>query len=358
MQPDISSLVSQWARGTMCGVTWDRITRFLFGGSHMSEAGPAHSPDQQQIEMIAAMGQRMVDVVNESIQIAGHSKNIETRRSRVRVARERIAQLQELAADYPFIKIERLTDVERDLAKIDSETDRLADATQSNPALQSSFLKLSLNRQCDALSIPIDVLHADRIEGHWMVTGKAFQRPEDAALAHYQAEGWVGTACEGPAMLLLMKAASLDYLASVNAFGSRDDACMRFFEAQCIIHRKRAAAIVAEIERVAEATLRANLAEIFAQPDYAAIYPAMDAEALIAIWHALGRAQLARFARHIFDDPGYRAGWPDLTLARGKAVMFVEVKTTDKLHASQRDVILGILQPSGADVRVLKLRPN
>ena len=75
--------------------------------------------------MIAAMGQRMVDVANESIQIAGHSKNIETRRSRARVAREKMRQLRELAEEYPLIRIERLADVERDLAMIDLETDKL-----------------------------------------------------------------------------------------------------------------------------------------------------------------------------------------------------------------------------------------
>ena len=106
-------------------MAWDRIRQFLFGEPQASSADPVEPSDQQQVELIAAMGRRMVDVVNESIQIAGHSQNIETRRSRVRVARERIAQLQELAADYPFLKIERLADVERDLEKIDRETDRL-----------------------------------------------------------------------------------------------------------------------------------------------------------------------------------------------------------------------------------------
>lgn len=106
-------------------MAWVRIRKSLFGEPQATLADPVKPSDQQQIEMIAAMGQRMVDVVNESIQIAGHSQNIETRRSRVRVARERIAQPQELAADYPFVRIDRLADVEHDLEKIDRETDRL-----------------------------------------------------------------------------------------------------------------------------------------------------------------------------------------------------------------------------------------
>lgn len=111
--------------GTFRLVTWDRIRQFLIREPKASPVDPVEPADQQQVEMIAAMAQRMVDVVNESIQIAAHSQNIETRRSRVRVARERIAQLQELAADYPFLKIILLADVERDLEKIDRETDRL-----------------------------------------------------------------------------------------------------------------------------------------------------------------------------------------------------------------------------------------
>ena len=77
------------------------------------------------VEFIAAMGQRIIDVVNESLQIADKSKNIKTRRSRVRVAHEKIEQLGQLAAEFPFLKIQRLDDVERDLAKIDCETDSL-----------------------------------------------------------------------------------------------------------------------------------------------------------------------------------------------------------------------------------------
>lgn len=75
--------------------------------------------------MIAAMAQRMADVVNESMRIANGSRDIKTRRSRVRVARERLVQLRELAAQFPIIKFERLADVERDIGKIDAETDGL-----------------------------------------------------------------------------------------------------------------------------------------------------------------------------------------------------------------------------------------
>ena len=255
-----------------------------------------------------------------------------------------------------------MAEVEGDLVKIGLETDRLA-AEYSAPesgmfGRSEAFLKMPLSRQCETLGIPFDAVAMERAQRQWFVFGTAHKRPEDAALARFQEQGWNGTACEGSAVLMLMKAACLDYLAKVNTFGNREDACMRFFEAQCIIHRKQSTAIIGEIERAGKATVQANLAEIMSQPRYSTIYPAIDAEALIAIWQAITPTQLASLASRIFDDPGYRAGWPDLTLARGNEVMFVEVKTTDKLHASQRDVILEILKPMGANVRVLRLKQS
>jgi hypothetical protein len=435
-------------------MAWDRIRQFLFGEPPVPPAYPIEPTDQQQIEMIAAKAQRMVDVVNESIQIAGHSKNIETRRSRIRVARERIAQLQELAADYPFLKIMQLVDVEHDLRKIDQETDSLEVTQESEDkwvddflaecktsigkgladdlkriidiAIQTSgaslsiesrranlalargkledlrrllpdepgsratyiaeaesalstieheterlasqyseggsarggaFLRASLTMQCDALKVPLEVIKVERREGQWIVSGTAHKRPENAALSHYQSQGWIGTACEGSAVLMLMKAACLDYLAKVNPFG-RQAACTNYFEAQCSVQQNHRTQILDEITRTGEDSLRANLLEIVAQPEYAVLYPAMEVDALIGIWRTMTPVLLSRFAGHIFDDFGNRAGWPDLTLARGSDLLFVEVKTTDKLHASQRDVILGILQPTGTGVRVLRLKPS
>lgn len=121
----------------------DRIRQFLFGKPPDSPACQIEPADQQQVELVAAMAQRMIDVVNESIQIAGHSQSIETRRSRVCVAREHIAQLQDLAADHPFIKIERLADVEVDLSKIDQKTNSLCHALDEPSALKGALAKNS-----------------------------------------------------------------------------------------------------------------------------------------------------------------------------------------------------------------------
>ena len=99
-------------------------------GPHAAEIDPAPTPAPAaelppDVELIAAIGQRMVEVINQSMQIANDSKNVETRRSRVGVARENIERLQELATSYPFIKLQRLADVERSLAEIDRETEEM-----------------------------------------------------------------------------------------------------------------------------------------------------------------------------------------------------------------------------------------
>ena len=88
---------------------------------------------------------------------------------------------------------------------------------------------------------------------------------------------------------------------------------------------------------------------------YQLLNPAIDKGILVAIWHAMSPNMLAQFAQHIFEEYSYRAGWPDLTLVREGNLRFIEVKTTDKFHASQRQIIMDILQPQNADVRVIQI---
>ena len=65
-------------------------------------------------------------------------------------------------------------------------------------------------------------------------------------------------------------------------------------------------------------------------------YPELTEAAIGSIFTALGGKALREITRTIAEDPyQYRAGWPDLTLAKGENMLWVEVKTTDKLHMSQ-----------------------
>jgi hypothetical protein len=83
----------------------------------------------------------------------------------------------------------------------------------------------------------------------------------------------------------------------------------------------------------------------------------MDEEALAAIWRAMSPSRLGQLAGFIFQNQDYRAGWPDLMLARGDELRFVEIKTTDKLHTSQKTVVSKVLKPWGATVSVMKIKP-
>jgi hypothetical protein len=230
--------------------------------------------------------------------------------------------------------------------------------TGLDPA-RDSFLALSLVDQCRILQIPLERISLNRVGSEWSLGGVNYRKPEAASLAFFEQQGHIGTCCEGAAPLMIMKCASLDYLSDVNTFGSRDDACMRLFEAQCFIHAENANRIVDAIAGSTERTVRANFREIVSQPHYLSVYPVMDEDALAAIWRAATPVGLANLARALLSDPyKYRAGWPDLTLARADELRFVEIKTKDRLHSSQRTVIGAILKPWGASVSVMQVMPK
>ena len=65
--------------------------------------------------------QRLVDVINESLQIASSSKNADTKISRLDVAKDRLAKLKKLSKDYPFINLTQLSEVELSIADLERE---------------------------------------------------------------------------------------------------------------------------------------------------------------------------------------------------------------------------------------------
>lgn len=65
-------------------------------------------------------------------------------------------------------------------------------------------------------------------------------------------------------------------------------------------------------------------------------YPGLSEAAIEALFCALGGSALRAITEAVAEDPyRYRAGWPDLTLVRGDDMLWIEVKTTDRLHMSQ-----------------------
>lgn len=77
--------------------------------------------------------QRMVDVVNESLQIAATSKNKGTRLSRIGVARKTLARLRAQQAKFPMIQIFSSLQVETDLMRLESEALAMPDPPRRKP---------------------------------------------------------------------------------------------------------------------------------------------------------------------------------------------------------------------------------
>ena len=189
----------------------------------------------------------------------------------------------------------------------------------------------SLEVQSNALELPIKELK------NWSWT----RRPEISAYEHYASEGFIGSYCEGGAILLLIRAAALNYLHEINTFGSRGDAVRRFTEAQLAIHSDKLDKLCHVVKNASLFEVRENFREIYRDPYVQDWYPGLDDEKMLAIASALSMSCLSKITRAIGSDPyRFRKGWPDLTLANSKGKMiWAEVKTTDKLLTSQIDTI-------------------
>lgn len=185
---------------------------------------------------------------------------------------------------------------------------------------------MTLPEQCALLGLSFE-----QIEGlHFS------KEPERALWKDYLRQGFEGAYCEAGPILLIVRAAALDVLAELNPFGSREDACNRFTEAQLKIHETNIPAIVSAVERADRSSLLRGFREIYSSPLTQRVYPGLTESAISEIFSALGNSALRELTEAIAEDPyQYRAGWPDLTLAKDGEMLWVEVKTTDTLHMSQ-----------------------
>lgn len=187
-------------------------------------------------------------------------------------------------------------------------------------------------------------------------TQPAFCAVEEAALAHYEAEGWTGAASEGGLILTLLKAASFEALSERNA-----DTFIEALYAQNVAFEMDRFDSDAMIETVLRAPLRQielNWRIISASAgDTPAFYPRVKWSHVKGLHEHLGMERLAEIARIFATAPyDFRAGWPDLTLWREGEVRFVEVKAPgDQLHASQSRLISRLLVPLGFRVGIAEI---
>jgi len=191
---------------------------------------------------------------------------------------------------------------------------------------RQAVLLSKLSTQCEQLEIPIREIEGLNYESH----------PEQVAWLHLKEDGYEGSYCEGGAVLIMIRAAALDVLASLNTFGAREDACNRFTEAQLKIHEGRIPEITAAIEQASLDSVLKNFHEIYRSPMVQETYPDLTESCIGALFTAIGPKRLRKIAEAIAENPyQYRAGWPDLTLSKDDKMLWAEVKTTDKLHMSQ-----------------------
>ncbi|WP_219117106.1 hypothetical protein [Janthinobacterium sp. UMAB-56] len=83
--------------------------------------------------------QRLVQIINESAQIAKKSKNLKTRRSRLGVAQDRLVELKNLVAQHSFISLTSLDKFESDLMALTEEISQEEDNAYPNYDLYKSL---------------------------------------------------------------------------------------------------------------------------------------------------------------------------------------------------------------------------
>jgi hypothetical protein len=105
---------------------WNRLCG-KSGLTPAHDAAPAKATDPPGKSAVQAIPQPVVDslqsivkVINESVTIAAETKSEDTRRSRLWVARENLATLQSLAAEWPEVHLTNLAAVERNIADIEA----------------------------------------------------------------------------------------------------------------------------------------------------------------------------------------------------------------------------------------------
>lgn len=96
--------------------------------------------------------------------------------------------------------------------------------------------KATLAQQCEGIGWSITDLVAHKHDKRcWSINGGPAGLPEEVVGQAYATGGARVSSYEGGSVLLLLKAAALETLARLNTFNDRDDAIVRFLEAQMTI---------------------------------------------------------------------------------------------------------------------------
>lgn len=323
-------------------------------------ANPQKSPDDAFLDRLdtafkAEGAEHFVNFANDALRKANRATRIRTRESYVALAEQKLRDVRGYLGTTKGVSLTNLEAFEKSIAAVRAETETMKVAQADQIAADEALLTMPLDEQCKVLGIDLEVIELDKTPEGWMVDETAYKKPEQAAFAYFKSEGYTGAYCEGTAPLSLLKCACMDYLKLNEPQGDATRVYRSYFEGQCEIHSEKSHEIIEQIRVATDEVVQANLKLLLKAVK--GFYPEMDSRGMTAIWKAMGNETAVKIAEIFMQDPyGFRAGWPDLTLAKRGELRFIEVKTSDKIHASQRDTIRELLLPIGEKVSVVKLK--
>lgn len=216
----------------------------------------------------------------------------------------------------------------------------------SGDAINYVISELPIEKQCHEINIDFEIIDLNYKSN-----------PEKDLLKYFNDKGYVGCYYEGISIFTILKALMLNELYKHNYFGSRDDACSRYLEAQLVILKDKSSEIIQSISKIDKQTFLSNFTEIINNKFISIRYPDLSISFANALFDAIDSSIFIKLANKINEDPyRFRSGWPDLTIVNNEDVQFIEVKTTDNLHLSQLDTIPLMREILPFKFRVVKLR--
>ncbi len=194
---------------------------------------------------------------------------------------------------------------------------------------------------------------------HWNYAGLQRLNPEEVICKQLTEKDKHCSWCEGASINILIKAATLDVLEKLNTFSDREDAVRRYLEAQLTILAKSKNEIIDQILSISKERLINNIIEICSDDIIKHFYPKIRFDFICLLSDSITRSDLFDIASIFSENPyDYRSGWPDITVIDKSGIEFIEVKTTDYLHASQLRFASDIAKPLGLSCSVYQLKPK
>lgn len=226
-----------------------------------------------------------------------------------------------------------------------------------------AFDELPLRTQCSVLGVQLVELRLQRESRDWVVNGATYRKPEEAVRAYYRLDGYDGTICEGLGPITLVRCGCLEVLKKnikrvaqfrIGKTMARHFACTAVFARLCDEYDEDFTELLGNIIYMTDDRMLNNIREVLSEGGSQA--GKFCEQELWALWRAFGSSGLSMIANAFFQTRCfYDSGWPDLTLAKGSEVKFIEVKTSDSLHNSQRETLRELLLPLNVDLSIVKL---